>query len=424
MPVFYLCSVLYLWVCVCSGIVLASPIDSLRSTHVFREVSPNLSGRKDLARGNRMNQDYIHKIVTEIWQRNVDQLITLLHESSNQRSLSYGQLFIESEKSIVASTHQTNGATVRSSLPVTQREGSSSTFLLVKDAELIALKIKEYSTVSLTSKRISPTQTHVCSQSSLLKDALNTELITVTVASSDEPVVTSPPGAVPSVSSSVAPTRRINGPSVAVTGAPSAVPSVSPSIAVTVPPRAVPSSSPIAIAVTVAPSAVPSSSPIAIAVTVSPRAVPISSPIAFAVTGAPTAVPSSSPIAIAVTGAPSAVSSVSPSVAVTVPPRAVPSASPIAVAVTVPPRAVPSSSPIAIAVTGAPSAVPSSSPIAFAVTVSPRAAPSSSPIAVAVTGAPSAIPSLSPSVVVTVPPRAVPSSSPIAVAVTDRKSVV
>ena len=322
MPVFYLCSVLYLWVCVCSGIGLSSPIDSLRSTHVFREVPPNLSERKDLARGNRMNLDYINKIGIVIWQRDMGQLINLLHEALNQRSVSYGQHFIESEKSIVALTHQRNGHTsqgrevapqlhgisyalplhestiqppsspVRSPLPVTQRKGSSLTSLPVKDAELIALNIKKFSTVSLTSERISPSQTHVCSRSSLMKGALNTELITVTAASSDEPVVVSAPGTEPSVSSSVAPTRRIIAPSVAVTLAPSAVPSSSPiAIAMTGPPK--PSSNPIAIAVTGAPSAVQSSSPTAL------RAKPAVSPIAVGLMRSPSALPSVSPTAVA-----------------------------------------------------------------------------------------------------------------------------
>lgn len=92
MPVFSLYSALFLWVwaCVCSR--NGSNIHgSLTDTHVFREVSPNLLGRNDLAKGNRMSGDHLHEVIFVIRQRNINQLISLLDESSNQSSLKYGK---------------------------------------------------------------------------------------------------------------------------------------------------------------------------------------------------------------------------------------------------------------------------------------------------------------------------------------------
>ena len=87
---------------------------------------------------------------------------------------------------------------------------------------------------------------------------------------------------------------------IAVTGAPSAVPSVSPSVAVTVPPRAVPSSSPIALR------ARPTVSPIAVGLMRSPSALPSVSPTAAAAspisrTLFPSAAPRSAPLPLSVT---------------------------------------------------------------------------------------------------------------------------
>ena len=92
MPAISLYSALFLWVwvCICSG--NGSNIHgSLTDTHVFREVSPNLLGRSDLARGSRMSGDHLHVVVIVIRQKNINQLISLLDESSNQSSLKYGK---------------------------------------------------------------------------------------------------------------------------------------------------------------------------------------------------------------------------------------------------------------------------------------------------------------------------------------------
>lgn len=112
MPVLTLCSTLYLWVCVCSRFGSGSQIDGLTNTHVFREISPNLSGRKDLSRGNRMSRDYQHRLVIAIRQRNMDQLISLLHESSNQRSLNYGQHLSREQVTTLTSNPSSRDAVV------------------------------------------------------------------------------------------------------------------------------------------------------------------------------------------------------------------------------------------------------------------------------------------------------------------------
>jgi subtilase family serine protease len=123
MPVFspYSALFLWVWVCVCSG--NGSNIHgSLTDTHVFREVSPNLVGRSDLARGNRISGVHLHEVVIVIRQRNINQLISLLDESSNQSSLKYGKHLSREEvttltsnpssRDTVVSYLRTYGATV------------------------------------------------------------------------------------------------------------------------------------------------------------------------------------------------------------------------------------------------------------------------------------------------------------------------
>lgn len=114
MPVFSLYSTLFLWVwgCVCSGNG-SSIHGSLTETHVFREVSPNLLGRSEFARGNRMSGDHLHEVVFVIRQRNINQLISLLDESSNQSSLKYGKHLSREQVTTLTSNPSSRDAVVK-----------------------------------------------------------------------------------------------------------------------------------------------------------------------------------------------------------------------------------------------------------------------------------------------------------------------
>ena len=59
-----------------------------------------------------MNRDYLHKVVLVIRQRNMDQLIGLLHESSNQRSLNYGQHLTREQVTTLTSNPSSRNAVV------------------------------------------------------------------------------------------------------------------------------------------------------------------------------------------------------------------------------------------------------------------------------------------------------------------------
>ena len=299
--------------------------------------------------------------------------------------------------SLPKSTVKPPSALLGRPLPTTQNEVSSSMSPPSGIAEFIASDIEAISTLSLASLRMLPSQTHVCSQSSLLSAARNTALIAsptvpVTAATSIVPIrtpsitVADAPGVAPSVSPSVAATGTPSAlqsmrPSVAAIGAPSIVPSVSPSVAATA----------VATARIVYPSLGPS-----VAATGAPTS-RIVSPSAAA-TGAPTARIGSP--SVAATGAPTARIG-SPSAAVTTAPGVEQSMSPSA------------------AVTGTSSAAPSVRPIAVAIfpiskTLFPSTAPQSAPPTLSLSPLNPSLsvdPSQTPSVFIFTQPSSLPTSS-------------
>ena len=61
------------------------------TTHIFKESIPRLSSRTDLLRRERARHDYVHQVVFLIRQRNMDELIRVLHDVSDPLSTNYGQ---------------------------------------------------------------------------------------------------------------------------------------------------------------------------------------------------------------------------------------------------------------------------------------------------------------------------------------------
>lgn len=60
-------------------------------THVFKESIPLLESRNDLVRHGRIRNDYHHDVIFVIKQKNMDELLSILHDVSDPRSRKYGQ---------------------------------------------------------------------------------------------------------------------------------------------------------------------------------------------------------------------------------------------------------------------------------------------------------------------------------------------
>lgn len=97
---------------------------STKSAHIFKESSPRLDSRSDLVRRKRIGGDYVHKVIFLIRQRNIDELIRILHDVSDPLSSNYGQHLTsdevadltsnpESRDTVVSYLHS-NGASVTS----------------------------------------------------------------------------------------------------------------------------------------------------------------------------------------------------------------------------------------------------------------------------------------------------------------------
>ena len=96
-------------------------------SHVFKESSTDLSTRSDIKRHDRAGRDYYHEVTFIIQQKNMDELIRILHDVSDPYSPNYGQHWTRDEvvgltsnavgRDAVATYLHMNGASVISETP-------------------------------------------------------------------------------------------------------------------------------------------------------------------------------------------------------------------------------------------------------------------------------------------------------------------
>jgi tripeptidyl-peptidase I len=85
-------------------------VDEHNLKHVFKESMPQLETRSDIMKRNRVDHDHLHRVIFVIRQKNMSELVRILHDVSDPASSNYGQHLTRDEVAVLTSNPESRDA--------------------------------------------------------------------------------------------------------------------------------------------------------------------------------------------------------------------------------------------------------------------------------------------------------------------------